>query len=84
MQIAHRKIGENVPPFMIAEMSGNHSQNFERGLDVDAGAKASAHALKLQTYTADTMPFYLSAGGFFMPEPNPIWNGAFLEIYVLL
>lgn len=49
-------IGTNHKPFVIAEMSGNHNQSLTRALElVDAAANAGAHALKLQTYTADTI-----------------------------
>ena len=54
-QIADRFIGVDSPPFVIAEMSGNHNQSLDRALEiVDCAASAGAHALKLQTY-ADTM-----------------------------
>lgn len=56
VNIGKRKIGRNYPPFIIAEMSANHNQSLEHALKiVDAAAKAGAHAIRLQTYTADTM-----------------------------
>lgn len=56
IQIGHRLIGPKHIPFIIAEMSGNHNQSLDRALEiVDAAANAGAHALKLQTYTADTI-----------------------------
>lgn len=74
--IAGRKIGPGQPPFIIAEMSGNHNQSLERALAiVDAAAKAGAHALKIQTYTADTMTLDLSEGAFFVSDPNSLWQG---------
>ena len=56
IMIAGHAIGRSHQPFIIAEMSGNHNQSLDRALAiVDAAAKSGAHALKLQTYTADTM-----------------------------
>ena len=52
IKIGNREIGLNHPPFVIAEMSGNHNQSQERALAiVDAAAKTGVHALKIQTYT---------------------------------
>lgn len=74
--IAGRKIGPQHPPFIIAEMSGNHNQSLERALAiVEAAAKAGAHALKIQTYTADTMTLDLGEGAFFVSDPNSLWQG---------
>ena len=54
--IAGRKIGPGEPPFVIAELSGNHNGVLDRALAlVDAAADAGAEAVKLQTYTADTI-----------------------------
>lgn len=79
MQIAHRKIGLDASPFVIAEMSGNHNQSLQRALEiVDAAAKAGAHALKLQTYTADTMTLDLSEGEFFISDEKSPWRGTSL------
>jgi len=58
--IINRIIGAGNPPFIIAEMSGNHNQSLERALEiVEAAAKTGAHALKIQTYTPDTMTLNL-------------------------
>jgi len=66
-------------PFVIAEMSGNHNQSLERALDiVDAAAEAGAHAIKLQTYTADTMTI---KGAYQINDQNSLWNGR--ELYDL-
>lgn len=69
-------IGRNYPPFIIAEISGNHNQSLERALEiVDAAAGAGAHALKLQTYTADTMTLDINEGQFYVDDEQSLWNG---------
>lgn len=74
--IEGKKIGNEHLPFIIAEMSGNHNQSLERALKiVDAAAKTGVHALKLQTYTADTMTLDLQEGDFYIDDPNSLWNG---------
>jgi len=76
IQIAGRSIGTDHPPFVIAEMSGNHNQSLERALDiVDAAAKAGSHAIKLQTYTADTMTLDVRGGSFEINDPDSLWAG---------
>ncbi|WP_426142135.1 pseudaminic acid synthase [Pseudomonas sp. DWP3-1-2] len=78
-KIGSRSIGADVPPFVIAEMSGNHNQSLEQALRiVEAAAKAGAHALKLQTYTADTMTLDIDEGEFFIKDPNSLWAGSSL------
>jgi pseudaminic acid synthase len=79
MQIADRPIGLNHPPFIVAEMSGNHNQSLQRALEiVEAAAKAGAHALKLQTYTAATMTMNLDKGEFHISDANNLWTGVSL------
>lgn len=83
IKIGNRFVGKNHEPFIIAEMSGNHNQSLERALEiVDAAAKSGAHALKIQTYTADTMTLDLKHGEFFIKDKNSLWEGKSLyELY---
>ena len=75
-QIGERWIGPDQPPFVIAEMSGNHNQSIERAFAlVDAAAKAGAHALKLQTYTADTITLRQRSGDFQINDSGSLWTG---------
>ena len=76
IDIAGRPIGVDHPPFVIAEMSGNHNQSLERALAiVEAAAKAGASAIKLQTYTADTMTLNIRGGSFEIKDPDSLWSG---------
>ena len=76
MNIGSHPVGSGYPPFIITEMSGNHNQSLERALEiVEAAAKTGAHALKLQTYTADTMTLDISEGDFLISDPNSLWSG---------
>jgi pseudaminic acid synthase len=66
-------------PYIIAEMIGNHNQSLERALAiVDAAAQTGAHALKLQTYTADTITM---RGAYTIDDKNSLWAGS--ELYDL-
>ena len=79
IKIANREISRYNKPFIIAEMSGNHNQSLERALEiVDAAAKTGAHAIKLQTYTADTITIDKKDGEFFIADPKSLWKGSSL------
>jgi pseudaminic acid synthase len=79
IKIADRLIGLDHPPFVIAEMSGNHNHSLERALDiVEAAARTGAHALKIQTYTPDTMTLDLDEREFYISDPGSLWAGASL------
>jgi N-acetylneuraminate synthase len=76
INIQNCKIGADHPPFIVAEMSGNHNQSLDRALEiVEAAAKTGAHALKLQTYTADTLTLDVKEGEFYIDDPNNLWYG---------
>jgi len=83
MQIGNNKIGLNHKPFIITEMSGNHNQSLERALEiVEAAAETGTDALKLQTYTADTLTLDVSDGDFFIKDKSSLWKGKSLyELY---
>ena len=75
-KIGNKSIGKSFKPFIIAEMSGNHNQSLEKALEiVDAAADSGADAIKLQTYTADTMTMDLKGGSFTIKDKNSLWKG---------
>lgn len=79
IKISGRVIGSGYAPFIIAEMSGNHNQSLDRALEiVDAVAKAGADALKIQTYTPDTMTLNLDEREFYITDPKSLWAGTSL------
>ncbi len=70
------EIGMDSPPFVIAEMSGNHNQSLEKALAiVDAAANAGAHGLKIQTYKADTMTLDINKSDFSIEDQDNLWTG---------
>jgi N-acetylneuraminate synthase len=81
--IAGRTIGADHPPFIIAEMSGNHNHSLERALAiVEAASRAGAHAVKLQTYTADTITIDVDRDEFVIRDEKSLWKDRSLyELY---
>jgi pseudaminic acid synthase len=76
IRIQNHRIGPDRPPFIIAEMSGNHNHSLERAFAiVDAVAEAGADALKIQTYTADTMTIDHRAPAFRIQNKASLWRG---------
>ena len=76
MKIGNVSIGLDHKPFIIAEMSGNHNQSLSRALEiVEAASKTGVQALKLQTYTADTITLDASQDEFFIKDDNSLWGG---------
>jgi pseudaminic acid synthase len=76
IRIANREIGIDAPPFIIAEMSGNHNHKLERALQiVKVAAEAGADAIKLQTYTADTLTLNCDKADFKITDPKSLWHG---------
>lgn len=79
IKIQDKLIGRAQSPFIIAEMSGNHNQSLERALAiVQAAADAGADALKIQTYTADTMTLDIDEGEFHIEDSESLWKGTSL------
>lgn len=75
-KVGHRIISRTEDPFIIAEMSGNHNQSLERALRiVEAAAKAGADAIKLQTYTADTLTIDSEKPDFRIDDKESLWTG---------
>lgn len=76
IEIGGRRIGQGERPFVIAEMSGNHNQSLARAMEiVEAAAASGVDAIKLQTYTADTMTLDIRDREFRIVDPNSPWVG---------
>ena len=73
--IGNKLVGENAPAFIVAEISANHNQDFQRAVEIIHAAKeAGADAVKLQTYTADTITID-SDEPYFLIKEGTIWDG---------
>lgn len=83
MKIGSRKIGLSERPFIIAEMSGNHNQSLERAMRIiDEAARCGVDAIKLQTYTADTITIDSHRTEFSINDAKSQWSGRTLyELY---
>jgi pseudaminic acid synthase len=80
MKIADLSVGLGCKPFLIAEMSGNHNQSIERALEiVQAAAATGVQAVKLQTYTADTITLNVRDKGFMIGDEGSLWKGSNLH-----
>ncbi len=76
ISIADKSIGHGQPPLVIAELSGNHQQDFDLAIAmVEAAARAGADAIKLQTYTADSMTLDCQSEAFLIREKDSLWYG---------
>ena len=76
IRIGEINIGSGLAPFIIAEMSGNHGQSLDKAYKlIDAAAEAGAHAIKLQTYTPDTITLDCHENEFFIADKNSLWEG---------
>jgi N-acetylneuraminate synthase len=73
------KFGPDKRPYIVAEMSGNHNGSLDRALAlVDAAADAGADAIKIQTYTADTMTVDVKHPRFQISKGHDLWSGEYL------
>jgi pseudaminic acid synthase len=76
MMIGNVLVSRESAPVVVAEVSGNHNGSLSRALEIiDAIAASGAQAVKLQTYTADTMTLDLAEGEFFIADPASPWKG---------
>lgn len=81
IEISGRRIGPGEPPYVVAELSGNHGQDFDRAVElVEAAARAGAAAIKLQTYTPETMTLDLAEPPFRI-EGTPWAGQSLFDLY---
>jgi N-acetylneuraminate synthase len=78
--IGSYKVGPRHPPFVVAEMSGNHQHSLEKALAIaESAKKAGAHALKLQTYTPDTITLDVDSEEFIIQDQGSLWANRHLH-----
>lgn len=76
IRLGKHLVGPGQRPFIIAELSGNHDQSLDKALAmVDAAAQSGVQAIKLQTYTADTMTLDVADGEFLIQDADNLWQG---------
>ncbi|MCB0329471.1 MAG: pseudaminic acid synthase [Bdellovibrionales bacterium] len=76
IRLGKTQVGEGAPPYVIAEMSANHNQSLDRAFElIDAAANAGCHAVKIQTYTADTMTLDCDRPEFRIEDKGSLWTG---------
>jgi len=79
INIGNITVGEKHPPFIIAEMSGNHNQSLKRALKIiEEAKKCGANAIKLQTYTPDTITLNIKNNEFKIKDKKSLWSGSYL------
>jgi pseudaminic acid synthase len=83
IKIGRHVVGPGQKPFMVAEMSGNHNGSLDRALAiVDAVGGTGAQALKIQTYTPDTITIDVDTPAFRVTDEHGLWGGRNLyELY---
>jgi len=83
IKIDNVRVGYDLEPVVVAEMSGNHNQDLGKALEiVEAVAESGAHALKIQTYTADTLTINKKDGDFYLDNEDSLWhNMSMYELY---
>lgn len=75
ISIGNVRIGNGAPPLIVAEISANHDQSLDKALElIRAAAKSGVGAVKLQTYTADTMTLDIHREGFVIQDKNSLWH----------
>lgn len=76
ISIGTHLVGSEHPPFIVAELSGNHRGSYDRLVElVDAAHAAGAHAIKLQTYTPDSITLDIHTNEFMIHDPKSLWAG---------
>jgi len=72
-------MNQNQKPFIIAELSGNHNQSLEKALQIiESAAQSGVDALKIQTYTPNTLTLDVRKPNFFIEDKNSLWAGEYL------